>query len=65
MRNIDAHMQERFNAMHDLITQQTKHELQMLHIQQRSDREREVVATRSNLQKAHHDVMMLIANNMK
>lgn len=61
----DRIQQELYDAHNDIITQNTKHEIQMLHIQQRADRERETSVVRSNLQKAHHDVMMMIAANMK
>jgi len=61
----DSIQQELYKAHNDIISQNTKHEIQMLHLQQRADRERETSMVRSNLQKAHHDVMMTIAGNMK
>ncbi len=65
MRNIQAAQQRLHDAYSDLMTQNTNHQLKMLHLQQRADRNHEMVATRSNIQKAHHDVMMLVAGNMK
>jgi aryl carrier-like protein len=54
-----------FDAENDLITQSTDQAIRMLHLQQRMDRNMEEVTTRSNIEKAKHDVMLTIANNIK
>ncbi|HEX8284503.1 MAG TPA: hypothetical protein VF588_14150 [Pyrinomonadaceae bacterium] len=54
-----------YQQMNDIASQNAEHQIKMLHVQQRSDRLTEASTVRSNLQKAKHDAMMNIANNMK
>lgn len=65
LHNIAVAQQQLLEGYGQIIAQNTQHELQMLHVQQRADRMHEMVATRSNLQKSHYEAMMNVISNMK